>query len=733
MIFVDRHESGVPITLRSKNATNARTRATRFFRQPPEDRAQELFEFDSEIFAATDVLITLTELFSSKCAYCEAPSAAGNLFVEQFRPADGAINLNGSFAPDHYWWLAYEWENLLPVCADCSNAKGSRFPVAAPRAQPGAQASQLADEAPLLIDPCSDDPEAHLVYGEDGYVSSGTAPGSTTIELLALNRPTLVAARATALRESRAEWQHSQTALDPTVAVRLGDPATPYAAIRRQFLKQWLTETGTAAISKLMDVLGDAGIVDKQQQDATREVFSDFEEKMRTFSVAPQPPGVDPYSAGIDPSYYITARTIRRIEIRNFKTLRRLDLDFPEATSSRSPWLMLLGENGYGKSSVLQALVLTLMGEHYRAALGIDARQVLSWGTPEGYVRVQLSGSDAPVELTFSEDSPLFRSTPAEPQVLLMAYGATRLLPRRADTQQPIMFGARDRTRFANVENLFDPFVPLNEPRDWLMTLDDEHFLAVARGLRRLLPLEGIKEFERGPDGVRVRVFGQALTLEQLSDGYQCVLALATDMMQVLLHRWPAVEIAEGIIAIDELEAHLHPNWRMRIVSSLREVFPRLQFLTTTHDPLCLRGLEDGEVIVLRRDSENNVFAVDDLPSVKGLRVDQLLTSEIFGLDSTSDPEVDSLLDEYRELRWLQEPSAASRERQRQIQARLDQLQLLGHTTRERLMLEAIDEYLAEQRQTADPGRRADLKESTRRRLRAILAETPDAQLPPAP
>ena len=68
---------------------------------------------------------------------------------------------------------------------------------------------------------------------------------------------------------------------------------------------------------------------------------------------------------------------------------------------------------------------------------------------------------------------------------------------------------------------------------------------------------------------------------------------------------------------------------------------PRVQFIGTTHDPLCLRGLEDGEVIVLQRDEVGQIISIPNLPSIKGMRADQLLTSDFFGLSSTVDPETE--------------------------------------------------------------------------------------------
>ena len=64
---------------------------------------------------------------------------------------------------------------------------------------------------------------------------------------------------------------------------------------------------------------------------------------------------------------------------------------------------------------------------------------------------------------------------------------------------------------------------------------------------------------------------------------------------------------------------------------------PRVQFISSTHDPLCLRGMKDGEVRVLYRSGENTIEVLHDLPPISTLRIEQILTSEYFGLSSTED------------------------------------------------------------------------------------------------
>jgi hypothetical protein len=188
--------------------------------------------------------------------------------------------------------------------------------------------------------------------------------------------------------------------------------------------------------------------------------------------------------------------------------------------------------------------------------------------------------------------------------------------------------------------------------------------------------------------------------------------------------------VAEGTVMIDELGAHLHPRWKMRIVSAIRDVFPRVQVIASTHDPLCLRGLLDGEVTLLRRLPEGEIYRVEDLPSVEGLRVDQLLTSEFFGLNTTFDPEVDKLFTRYYELKGKWQLDATEQQELATLQAELDRYRVLGRTRRERILLEAADDYLATEVVTVDDQERKELYDQTRAKLAQLWAETPPLEAP---
>ena len=100
-------------------------------------KAQRRYEFDSSIWLS--VRKVLREASSGKCVWCESrPDSMGPADVDHYRPKHRAEGLRkGEIHPDHYWWLAYSWDNLVYCCQACNRAKRTRFPVAGKRLEPG--------------------------------------------------------------------------------------------------------------------------------------------------------------------------------------------------------------------------------------------------------------------------------------------------------------------------------------------------------------------------------------------------------------------------------------------------------------------------------------------------------------------------------------------------------------------------------------------------------------------
>ena len=118
--------------------------------------------------------------------------------------------------------------------------------------------------------------------------------------------------------------------------------------------------------------------------------------------------------------------------------------------------------------------------------------------------------------------------------------------------------------------------------------------------------LDSISEIKIQRDPVRMTVEknGQEIRMDLLSDGEKCTLALFGDLARRLCLANPKSEVpleGSGIVLIDEIELHMHPTWQRRILRTLRETFPNVQFLVTTHSPQVL-----GEA-----DNSYKIYAVD--------------------------------------------------------------------------------------------------------------------------
>ena len=116
------------------------------------------------------------------------------------------------------------------------------------------------------------------------------------------------------------------------------------------------------------------------------------------------------------------------------------------------------------------------------------------------------------------------------------------------------------------------------------------------------------------------------LSIFQLSDGEKTLLALIADIARLLVIYNPSLSnpiLGNGIILIDEIELHLHPNWQRTVIGKLKNTFPNCQFILTTHSPIVIS--ESNDLLCYSLDNGN----VQKLENLYGMDVNQVLLQEM--------------------------------------------------------------------------------------------------------
>ena len=242
------------------------------------------------------------------------------------------------------------------------------------------------------------------------------------------------------------------------------------------------------------------------------------------------------------------------------------------------------------------------------------------------------------------------------------------------------------------VETLFDDHAGLVHAETWLKerklaatmnpgSAEDAFFQAVVQTLADDL-LPGVREIHVGDRAVEVAgpEIGR-IPLSAMSDGYVTTAGWVID----LIARWSEDarrrgvtldasfrEKMTGIAIVDEIDLHLHPRWGRDVVKTIRQLFPRMSFVVTTHNPLTLLGARPGEVFVLHRDEQSGRIEVRQRDLPPGLGAEGVLTGDWFGLSSTLDDNTLQLLERHRQLlRAGAADTSEAKDLERKLTARL--------------------------------------------------------------
>jgi len=379
------------------------------------------------------------------------------------------------------------------------------------------------------------------------------------------------------------------------------------------------------------------------------------------------------------------------ISIRNFRVFRdtQVTLVHPDREWTEDlpkPKLLninlLLGNNGLGKSTMLKAIALAVLGPAVSsaglypyhlvreepgrkagdpladAAIGaafiphpqdevagpqrVDSRVVVARQGDLETLRWEQDDQGAKDERARAWD-PIFSASSAA--FFVVGYGATRRVERRSQYDS----ATRTKQVFARaqrIQSLFEDAYSLIPTNAWLPAYETKNpgrFKQVVHLLNDVVSEEQYRftgELEEGEylferEGLRV-------PFPALSDGYQAFLGWVGDLLYHVCETCPSGhKLAEnhGIVMVDEIDLHLHPKWQMTILPTLSRVLPNIQFIVTSHSPLVVGSLEWMNLLVMQPEAGQASCVERIEHAISGLDADQVLLTDFFGLETTRAPE----------------------------------------------------------------------------------------------
>lgn len=358
------------------------------------------------------------------------------------------------------------------------------------------------------------------------------------------------------------------------------------------------------------------------------------------------------------------SNALTRVRLENVGPFQELDLKLD------TRWTLLLGDNGVGKSTVLEAIATAICGKDAEPWAGRlihtssrVARIVLSFGANE-YMTSLISRENGQAEIEVTPSRPLETEgwlAIGFPPLRMVSWSRSKGPgpegKRRPTTDDllPLLKGTADSR--------------IDEIKQWLVNLDywskseppgdgnrysrlRDEFFRLAYDLTEGVKLR-FKRVDEFTHQVTVETEDGEVPIEAVSQGTASIVGWTGYLLQ-RLHEVYGQQDGDprrryALVLVDEIDAHMHPSWQQSMVERLSEAFAGVQFVASSHSPLIAGSLPASSIIRFRRE-DGKVIAQQPESSFKGWRVDQILTSPLFGLQTSRGSETERMLTRYTEL-----------------------------------------------------------------------------------
>lgn len=367
---------------------------------------------------------------------------------------------------------------------------------------------------------------------------------------------------------------------------------------------------------------------------------------------------------------------IDKVRLTNIRGFRDLEFSFDRGNGTYAGWTVLTGDNGSGKSTVLKCIALLTVSARTRFLLESKFNSYIKKSQVTGkvdlYPTKTVLGHAQKIQLiaytnndiSVSRDPP-YKNEDINSNAVPFAcgYGPFRRISGHSEDASRLM-KLPQTSCFAT---MFSESASLAEADSWLRNLNYKRLEQKPEAAATLAVVLELLNDDFLPNQITVdRVDsdglwlkdrdGNALSWADMSDGYRAALALLADILRHMVNACGTDDLTgrddeerlflkpAGVVLIDEIDAHLHPEWQREIGFWLKRHFPNIQFIVTSHSPLICQAADPNGLFVLPEpgsDEPARALTAEEYQKVISSRPDTILRSPAFGLRNTrSDPVV---------------------------------------------------------------------------------------------